>query len=281
MCSSACTGVTIENLTIDGTNDISTTAPLNGILNKFAGQGSYVNNVTFNQILGVGLTISGTSAQGSGPYSNLKFDDTKAQSQSTTSCVELASDNTLGLHGITCLANDTNAPAGIYVDASHNTIEDVTVQGFLDGIVIGQNAVAQNDVIIGFTDTTSSSEDMAAVELASNASNIVILGVSNSSKKVIVEDDVTGFNPTNTPSMAVYVLGNSESGGYSRLSTGVGVISGAISTTNNPPTWASGSADPLLNKACAPGSLYSDTASASGFALYVCSAATHFWVGVK
>src|SRR5712691_1787562 len=87
--------------------------------------------------------------------------------------------------------------------------------------------------------------------------------------------------PTNTPSMAVYVLGNSESGGYSRLSTGVGVISGAISTANNPPTWASGSADPLLNKACAPGSLYSDTASASGFALYVCSAATHFWVGVK
>jgi hypothetical protein len=281
MCSSACTGVTIENLTIDGTNDTSTTSPLNGILNKFAGQGSYINNVTFNQVLGVGLTINGTSAQGSGPYTNLKFDDTANQTISSTSCVELETDNTLGLHSITCLANDANAQAGIYVDASHNTIEDVLVQGFQDGIVVGQNASAEDDIIIGFADTTSTTEDKAAVELASNASNIVVLGISNLSKKTIVEDDVTGFSPTGTPSMAVYVLGSSGSGGYSRLSTGVGVIGGAISATGNPPTWASGSVDPPLNNACAPGSMYSDTASTSGFALYVCSATTHFWVGVK
>jgi hypothetical protein len=66
MCNSACSGVSVENLSLDGQG-----LSINGIANAYAAMSSatassYVKNVTLFQILGTGLSVTG-STQGSGP----------------------------------------------------------------------------------------------------------------------------------------------------------------------------------------------------------------------
>jgi hypothetical protein len=71
MCSTTCSGVSIENLSLDGQGQA-----INGILNGFAASlaaglgASYVRNVNLFQIVGTGLSVT-TNALGSGPYTKL------------------------------------------------------------------------------------------------------------------------------------------------------------------------------------------------------------------
>jgi hypothetical protein len=98
MCSAACAGVSIENLSLDGQGQA-----INGILNAFATSasslvgGSYVKNVNLFQIKGTGITVS---APNSGPYTNILFDTNDAVSSSTI-CMDLTA-STLGVRGLTC-----------------------------------------------------------------------------------------------------------------------------------------------------------------------------------
>jgi len=67
--SSVCTGTSVENLTLDGLAQ-----SVDGIINQYAQNNSYVDHVRIYQILGTGLNISTTGANNSGPYSNILFD---------------------------------------------------------------------------------------------------------------------------------------------------------------------------------------------------------------
>jgi hypothetical protein len=69
LCSSPCRDITVEKLTLYGGSG----ATLNGIVNAYAGDHSWVDHVSIYQILGVGLSVSGI-ANDSGPYSNIMFD---------------------------------------------------------------------------------------------------------------------------------------------------------------------------------------------------------------
>jgi hypothetical protein len=67
-CSSACMGVSVERLNLDGLG-----GNISAIINQFAGEASFVDHVTLYQIRGTGLLVQG-SANNSGPYSNITFD---------------------------------------------------------------------------------------------------------------------------------------------------------------------------------------------------------------
>ena len=57
--------------------------------------------------------------------------------------------STRGIHGLTCNTTVTgsNMPlAAVLLDGSNNSIEDVQILGFKNGILVGKNAAAQNDV---------------------------------------------------------------------------------------------------------------------------------------
>ena len=69
--STGCSGISVENLTLDGQGPLGQT--VNGIANAYSQDGSYVDHVSLYQILGTRLAVSGT-ASNSGPYSNLTFD---------------------------------------------------------------------------------------------------------------------------------------------------------------------------------------------------------------
>jgi hypothetical protein len=85
--SGGCTGISVENLTLDGQGQ-----SINGISNALSQDSSYVNHVRLYQILGTGLSVSG-NASNSGPYSNITF-DTGANFSAAGPCV-----NTNGLSG--------------------------------------------------------------------------------------------------------------------------------------------------------------------------------------
>jgi hypothetical protein len=76
----ACSGISVENLTLNGHG-----GSINGIVNQYAQDFSYVDHVSLYQILGAGLSVSG-NANNSGPYSNITFDTGGLSGASSTIC---------------------------------------------------------------------------------------------------------------------------------------------------------------------------------------------------
>lgn len=271
--SSPCSGISVERLTLDAQDQA-----LNGIANQYC-QASYVDHVSLYQILGTGLSVSG-SATDSGPYSNIAFDTGGYSGTSSTVCVSINNaGHTRGIHGLYCKSETNDAPAAVLLDSSNNSIEDVTVVGFYDGILVGANANAQSNVLVNITgDTTyhvcspGCVTPVRAIHIANNSHTVTdlsIMGVSNSglSGTYTIVDDVTGTDLLDS-SVAIYALGQYGSGGYSRFTT-----------SPNAATWASGTGTPSSCTASAGGSLFSNT-SGSGYALYVCPAGGGSWKGI-
>ena len=138
--SSSATGISVENVTLDGQG-----LPINGIVNQYSGYLTYVDRVMLFRILGTGLAISG-AANNSGPYSNITFDLNGDSGTSQTVCVSINGlSSTHGVRGLTCIANSPDPPAAVLLDSSNNSIEDVRIVGFYDGIRVGANNNAQSN----------------------------------------------------------------------------------------------------------------------------------------
>jgi hypothetical protein len=140
---SICTGISVENLTLDGQKQ-----SINGITNQFSGDQSYVDHVSLYQIRGTGLLIS---ASNSGPYSNITFDMGTAVPTNSTERADPECQQHPRIHGLTCISPTNDAPAAVLLDASNNSIEDVRIVGFYDGIRVGENGVAQSNAASGQT----------------------------------------------------------------------------------------------------------------------------------
>jgi hypothetical protein len=136
LCTSTCSGISVENLNLDGQGQA-----INGIVNAFSQDLSYVDHVSLYQILGTGLSVSGNASH-SGPYSNVTFDTGSYSGVSATTCASINGlSDTRGLHHWSCKSETHDATAGILLDSSNNTVEDVRLIGFYDGIQVGANAI--------------------------------------------------------------------------------------------------------------------------------------------
>jgi hypothetical protein len=150
-----CTGISVENLTLNGQAQ-----SVDGIINQYAQSNSYVKHVSIYQILGTGLLVStpgsgSGSANNSGPYSNITFDTGGYSGTGSTVCASINGlSGTLGIHGLSCTSETHDAPAAVLLDSSNNSIEDVRIVGFYDGIRIGANANAQSNVLLNIIGDT-------------------------------------------------------------------------------------------------------------------------------
>jgi hypothetical protein len=86
----------VENLTLDGQG-----GSINGIVNQYSQDFSYVDHVSLYQIRGTGLSASG-SANNSGPYSNITFDLGSISGLSSTTRARIV--NASGTHAIPACA---------------------------------------------------------------------------------------------------------------------------------------------------------------------------------
>jgi hypothetical protein len=124
-----CNSVSVENLALDGKGQ-----SINGIVNSNSQTGSYVDHVSLYQILGTGLSVLG-AANNSGPYSNITFDTGGYSGASSTVCASINGlSGTRGIHGLSCNSETNDALAAVLLDSSNNTLEDVRIVGFYDGI---------------------------------------------------------------------------------------------------------------------------------------------------
>jgi hypothetical protein len=142
-----CTGVSLEHLTLSSENYTVITG-LNGIYNGNSQDLSYVDDVALFKIGLKGVWISAPSstasgATNSGPYSRITFTGAACGIHGCHPvCVDLET-QTRGLHGMSCIGDSSvtgQGYAGIYVNASNNSIEDVHIEGFWDGIRIGDTS---------------------------------------------------------------------------------------------------------------------------------------------
>ena len=254
-----CTGVEVADLALSGQN----LAGLSGISNTQSQDMSTVRNVVMSNISGTGLSVSGSGAQNSGPYSDILF--ANASPVLATVCADFNGVSTHGILGLSCSATGGTKPTvAVLLDGSNNSLEDVVVQGFGDGVLIGSNAVAQSDTLLNIAGGSGVTN---VIHISTNnvANNLSILGVASQGASNSIADDLTG-NTLSDKSVAMYVLGaavkaGSTTVGYTRFTTSPSVPTWAVENTTitNP----SGS--------CISGSILSNLEGVSGNTLWVCT----------
>ncbi len=286
-----CQGIQIEHLGLDGSGS---TGPTNGIVNQFAEELSFVNDVALDNLSGTALVLKGGAngqSTNSGPYTGI----TSHTSLSTSVCVSIDGGNTSGgfadtrgIHGLSCVS--TASPmntAAVTLDGSNNSLEDVYISGYADGVKIGSKNPAQNNVLMNVSGTNVTS----LIHIANTANSvpgttgfcpspkllgtgtynvcdttIIAAGITSGGTYVIL-DDLTGtmIATSATASVGLYALGEQVSVGnliygYSRYTT-----------SSAQPAWYSyAGAPPISSGTCIPGSLFSNTTNATT-ALWGCA----------
>jgi hypothetical protein len=268
-----CTDVGVEDLALQG----NASAANSGIVNGQSQDMSYVRRVSMYQLGGIGLKLqiggATASAKNSGPYSQITFDAGAAGSTNTI-CAQILATATVnlptrGLHGISCSSNATSS-VGIQLDSSNNSIEDVHIQGFSDGIVIGStaNVSATSNVLLN-VNGNSDVNNLIHLEDVGTVADIGIVGINANGSAVSLEDDVSA-----SPSLklsdayiAMYMLGestpiSSSFNAYSRFTT---------STSPSIVTWASGSTSPAGSTCANKGSFFSYAPTSGSGDLFLCT----------
>lgn len=282
MTGSACTGgfgVSIEDLVLDG-NSLA----IDGVDNINCQEHSYVKHVTIYRALDIGISVSST-AQNSGPYSNITFDLDTQTPTSSTYCAYIQA-TTRGIQKITCTTGATGVTGydtgtnAIWLasGATNNTVEDVRIEGFAVGVYVGASSVVVKNVDGDTNWRGGSAPAVYVVEIGSGVANVALIGVSNNctvncSSAYSINDTPEG-QTLKDQFVAMYALGNALAGTtnvYSRFTTSPSLAS-----------WSVGTAVPNTTTYTCPakGSLYANMAPGSGPVLYVCSAYTGHWYGV-
>jgi hypothetical protein len=265
-----CHGISVEDLILDGEGQLN----VSGILNANSQELSYVNHVKLFQIMGMGLNVM-TNAQNSGPYSNITFETGNFTPSASTSCVQILLNGvgTRGIHGLTCISNSLAPDAAIYLDASNNSIEDVLIEGFTDGVRVGSQSAAHSNVlfnIVGDTSLVTATQGpnpITVIHVTNNSgspvSDISMVGIRNTgSGSFTIRDDVTA-KTLGDPSISIYALGEAGPGGTAHS---------LFTTSPNAASWAFSNGSPNAG-ACTStnyGSLYSSTSGGSTGVLWVC-----------
>jgi hypothetical protein len=260
-----CNGISIEHLTLDA-NGPTNRNVINGIVNNYAEELSYVNDVALINITGTGLMIGvatdGTSGN-SGPYSNIGF--TASGANATCASINLRLNavsalDTRGIKGLTCNGQGSTG-AAIYLDGSNNSITDIYVNGFADGILVGSRNPAANNLlanvvgglsvtnVVHISSATSTYSVCPSTSSNANVCDLTALAITaqNSSGNTIKDDlTQTTLTQSSNSTVGMYALGEIGTG-YPRFTT-----------SPNVPTWLVWPTGPT-GTTCQTGSLYSCT----------------------
>jgi hypothetical protein len=289
-----CFAIGVQDLTLNGANQTSASSAVDGIINLDSQELTYVKRVNLYQITGTGLQVGNSldpnQPQNSGPYEEINY-TAGTSGTPLPVCAQIYSSGPVrGIHGITCRGNSTTtqiAGGALKVDAFANSITDVYIDGFHDGVLIGsqisgstapgpgsanvlRNISGSSNVtnLIHICKPSSPTGYCTASTTNPTITDVTIMGVS-SLGTLSIEDDMTGANLSDA-NVAMYALGESMSGGISRFSTSKSV-----------PTWFVGNGAPTsCSTGVVNGSLYSSiTKTSSNGPLWVCVAGT--WTQVN
>jgi hypothetical protein len=296
-----CPRVRIEHLGLDGN---SQNVNVNGIVNYYAQELSYVQDVAFTNIKLTALTLWGNinlqdnyASNNSGPYSGLTM-------TSVGTCLSIdGTYDTRGVHGLNCSTSGTSSSAAIFLDGYNNSLEDITLSGSnSNGILVGSRNAAQNNLLfnisgsgfsnlINFSNATGSGNCPAITKAGStsyNVCDITVIGITNGKSGTNTIYDQVSNCPVSCgspvaltdSSLGLYILGepvqygdsngtNDHFLGYSHFTTSPNWSSWIVGTTSSP----SG-----CGTTVSIGSLYSATSGSNG-TLWECESSG--WVKVE
>ena len=228
LCPSGCTSIGIEHISLGASG-----SSVGAIHNGFAQAGSYVNDVTLNAFPNNAIMVD-SGATNSGPYSNINAKGEGA------ACIDLEV-QTQGVHGVTCFGAQPTK-AGIIVNGSNNSIEDVHIEQYGDGIEIGSalstTVPTVSNILVSNVTTDPNGYTKNAVHLCgnypwnsssacgcyspnsticSNVQDVTLLNVANPTFNVHNESGNGQNNPTPAPGLASViddVSGNAIVGCY-------------------------------------------------------------------
>lgn len=245
--------VSVEDLAVDGSGVSG------GITNSSAQTLSYVKRVSINNISGsmIGVSVPST-ASNSGPYTDITVGNSGA-----ATCMSILGP-TRGVRGLTC--RGTSGSAAVLLDAPNNSLEDVSISGFTDGVKIGSRATAQSDVLLNVSGGTGVT-NVVHITTTNTVSDISLLTIGSNGSTNTIRDDVTGntLSAASGPSVTVYALGeavtsNGTTIGHSLFSTSLSVPAWIVQTSSTGPTGS-----------CKPGSMLSNPNGGSNTTWYVCT----------
>lgn len=201
-------GVQVENMTIDGSLIAATC-----LLNSYAEEQSFGRNLILGDCREAGLRVLGDVAMNSGPFENLEIlPGTGAATNVDTLCVEVNSVGSFrGIRGLTCNAGDnySSRPAVAMKLDGTGIYQDIHVEHFATAVTLG-NATNSADTLI-FADGTFGPDVTTGLVITArphlNNQNLTILGISCSTCKTLLRDDITGRNISDS-SVGWYLLGN-------------------------------------------------------------------------
>jgi hypothetical protein len=299
---SVCFEISMSDLTLDGQSQ-----SIDGVDNSNAEELSTLQRVALLNIEGNGVLLSTNSsgassgtASHSGPYQDLYISAGTSATSSTT-CVKIYNAQPRGVHGLTCSAGSTTAPkAGIYLDGGNVSLENLTISGFTDGVLIGSetpltNANGLQDIYADFLSNITGSTNMTNLVHICNPSSvngncsstgfsgtedIAMASLTGGSSINTIEDDLTGSTVTDTI-VALYDLGEPVQANGSNVASSYSRFTTSPSTPV--PTWLVGTAVNPTNSSCstvANGTLYSRGISGgTGSTLWGCVSGK--WIVIK
>ncbi len=183
---------------------------------------------------------------------------------------------------------------GIYLAGQGSTLEDISITGFVDGIVVENNSdgtAATGNAIInvsgasGMTNVVhicgNGNSLIQDCPVTSAVTNLSVLQVSTGGTSgtggasYAIEDDnvpISSGSPTlvSDSQVAIYAIGESMNSGFSRFTT--------ASQSVNVPAWLVGNG--VASGSCTNknGTLYSNVGTSGSATLYACVAGT--WTGI-
>lgn len=280
-----CFNISVEDLSLNAVGQ-----SIDGILNMNSQELTYARRIGLYNFAETGLQVGTpnypSQSQNSGPYEQIYSSSAAAGSH----CAQIYGAPTRGIHGFTCLSS-SNTGGGILLDSTSNSIEDVYVTGFADGILVGSNSTTSSqpwsDALFNISGGGASTNLIHLCKAASSinctgsvaAQDITILGASSAGGGTTIQDDVVpnGAGTTTTitdPTVGIYALGEpvpitGTASGYSRFTTSQSV-----------PAWFLGSTQ-LGSVTCndAKGSIYSATGIGGTGTLWGCIGTN--WVKIQ
>lgn len=303
-----CKGIGVQWVSLDGeTRNPPKGAPVNGIDNEFSQDLSYVDHVDFRFLEGFGIKV-GPGAANSGPYSNLIFaaGGTLAQGATTETAAVVLQTSTRGLHGMTCTA-DGIPFACTHLQAGNNSVENIHIEGFVDGIVIGDSAATGNRVngnvlisidgghggntgqvvnVIHICNPANPTFGTACSAGDWSVGDVTVLGATAdfglNASPIALQDDLTGATLRtglrSATDVSLYVLGEPLTIGSD---TGFSRFSPSFFNEQGEPVaaWGVGNLGSTeLPTPCATGTVFSNTSPrlGSNHTLYVCTGGTNW-----
>jgi hypothetical protein len=284
-----CFHISVEDLTLNNalSSGGAANSNIDGVLNLNSQELTYVRRVNLYGITGTGLQVGYTNypfqAQNSGPYQSISYNVPTGITGKY--CAQIYGAGTRGIHGIKC--NGDSGTAGILIDSGSNSIEDVYVNGFTDGILLGSqsstNSRAWGNLISNITGGTSITNLVhicgssatgncpgSPVSLPRDNTVLALTSDNDSSSTYSVVDGVSNSSLTTATdaSLAIYALGEPVSTGSSRFSTSPSVPAWFVGSTQTP------------TGTCSPGSIYSATGTSGSGTLWGCltSGSSTSWV---